>query len=128
MVIDVDALRWFYEARNTGQHASTRPMRYPWYFMRGKGSELEKVAVCLKRAEALLQIFLIANKNLEELWTLHVDDSSNASGAGVGLILTGPESDILGYALCFEFLATNNGTEYEALLIGLKVVREARSQ
>ena len=51
---------------------------------------------------------------------LHVDGLSNASGARVGLILIGPEGDVVGYALRFEFPATNNEIEYEALLARLK--------
>ncbi|XP_073113099.1 uncharacterized protein [Elaeis guineensis] len=59
----------------------------------------------------------------EELWTLHVDGSSNASGAGAGLILTDPEGNVVRYALRFEFPTTNNEAEYEALLARLKVIR-----
>nr|XP_010930438.1 uncharacterized protein LOC105051606 [Elaeis guineensis] len=66
--------------------------------------------------------------DLEELWTLHVDGSSNASGAGAELILTGPEGDIVGYALRFNFSTINNEAEYEALIAGLKIIREARAQ
>nr|XP_010910597.1 uncharacterized protein LOC105036537 [Elaeis guineensis] len=59
---------------------------------------------------------------------LHVDSSSNASGAGAGLILASPAGDVAGYALHFEFLAINNKAEYEALLAGLKVAREVGAQ
>ena len=64
----------------------------------------------------------------KELWTLHVDGSSNASGAGARLTLTDPEGNVAGYILCFEFPTTNNKTEYEALLARLKEAREARAQ
>ena len=69
-----------------------------------------------------------AGFDLEELWTLHVDGSSNASGVGARLILTGPEGDVAGYALRFKFLATNNEAEYEALIAGLRVAREVGDQ
>ena len=59
---------------------------------------------------------------------MHVDGSSNESGSGVGLILIDPEGDVMEYALCFKFLATNNKAEYEALIAGLKVTREAGVQ
>ncbi|XP_038978114.1 rop guanine nucleotide exchange factor 14-like isoform X1 [Phoenix dactylifera] len=42
------------------------PMRYPWYFGRDYGSELEKTAVYLERAEALLQILKIRFPNLPQ--------------------------------------------------------------
>ena len=64
----------------------------------------------------------------DELWTLHADISSNTIGARARLILASPEEDIAGYVLCFEFPATNNKVEYEALIVGLKVVGEAGAQ
>ena len=66
--------------------------------------------------------------NLEELWTLHVDGSLSAMRAGAGLILTNSKREVAGYVLHFDFSATNNETEYEVLLSGLRVVREAGAQ
>lgn len=40
------------------------PIRYPWYFGRNYESELERTAVYLERAEALLQILKIRFPNL----------------------------------------------------------------
>ena len=40
-----------------------------------------------------------------------------------GLILVNPDGIITEYALRFEFPATNNGAEYEALIAGLKVTK-----
>ncbi|GJW48654.1 reverse transcriptase domain-containing protein [Tanacetum coccineum] len=42
-------------------------------------------------------------------------------GSGAGLILTNPEGMEFTYALRFEFTATNNEAEYEALLAGLRI-------
>nr|XP_010931291.1 uncharacterized protein LOC105052237 [Elaeis guineensis] len=64
----------------------------------------------------------------DELWMLHADGSSNTAEARAGLILTNSEEDITGYALRFEFLATNNKAEYEALIVGLKVAEETGAQ
>ena len=60
----------------------------------------------------------------DRFWALYVDGSSNMSGAGVGLILISPEGIITEYALHFEFSAMNNGAEYEALIAGLRIVKE----
>ena len=57
-------------------------------------------------------------------WALYMDGSSNISGAGAGLILVNPDGIITEYALCFEFPTINNGAEYEALIAGLKIVKE----
>ena len=66
--------------------------------------------------------------DLEELWMLHVDGSSSAMRAWAGLILTSSKGEVVGYALWFDFFATNNEAEYEALLSGLKVARKAGAQ
>ncbi|XP_073112308.1 uncharacterized protein [Elaeis guineensis] len=62
--------------------------------------------------------------NPEELWDLHVNGSSNSVGLSVGLILTDPEGDVVGYVLYFDFSTINNEVEYEALIAGIKVIRE----
>ena len=43
---------------------------------------------------------------------LHVDGSSNTFGARARLILIDPKSDVVGYALRFEFSTTNNEVKY----------------
>jgi len=49
-------------------------------------------------------------------WTLYVDDSSNKTACGAGVVLEGPGDLFLEQALQFGFQATNNQAEYEALL------------
>ncbi|GJW43728.1 reverse transcriptase domain-containing protein [Tanacetum coccineum] len=58
---------------------------------------------------------------LPEPWILFMDGSSCMDGSGAGLILTNPEGMEFTYALRFEFTATNNEAEYEALLAGLRI-------
>ena len=53
-----------------------------------------------------------------------MDSSSNMSGTGAGLILISLEGIITEYALRFEFSATNNGAEYEALIARLRIAKE----
>ncbi|KAK0594753.1 hypothetical protein LWI29_000130 [Acer saccharum] len=54
-------------------------------------------------------------------WKLHVDGSSNTHGSGAGIVITTPEGDTVECAMRFDFKATNNQAEYEALLAGLRV-------
>ncbi|GJZ44290.1 reverse transcriptase domain-containing protein [Tanacetum coccineum] len=56
-----------------------------------------------------------------EEWTLFMDGSSCTDGSGVGLILTSPEGTEFTYALRFQFTASNNEAEYEALIAGLRI-------
>nr|GFB96556.1 reverse transcriptase domain-containing protein [Tanacetum cinerariifolium] len=58
---------------------------------------------------------------LHEPWILFMDGSSCVDGSGAGLILTNPKGMEFTYALRFEFTATNNEAEYEALIAGLRI-------
>ena len=60
----------------------------------------------------------------EDAWILHVDGASNSGGSGAGLILANGDGVVAECALRFQFPATNNQAEYEALLAGLRVSRE----
>ncbi|KAL5547324.1 hypothetical protein UlMin_007011 [Ulmus minor] len=57
-------------------------------------------------------------------WTLTVDGSSNVNGAGIGLVLTSPEGDLIQQAIRCGFKATNNEAEYEALIAGLNLAKD----
>nr|GEW42786.1 reverse transcriptase domain-containing protein [Tanacetum cinerariifolium] len=57
----------------------------------------------------------------EETWTLFTDGSSCVDGSGAGLILTNPDGIEFTYALRFQFAASNNEAEYEALIAGKEV-------
>jgi ribonuclease HI len=50
-----------------------------------------------------------------------VDGSSNTHGSGAGIVILTPEGDAVECAMRFDFKATNNQAEYEALLAGLRV-------
>ncbi|GKC26761.1 reverse transcriptase domain-containing protein [Tanacetum coccineum] len=59
-----------------------------------------------------------------EPWTLFTDGSSCVDGSGAGLILTSPEGTEFTYALRFQFTASNNEAEYEALIAGLRIAAQ----
>nr|GEU96549.1 reverse transcriptase domain-containing protein [Tanacetum cinerariifolium] len=60
----------------------------------------------------------------EEPWTLFTDGSSCVDGSGAGLILTNPEGVEFIYALRFQFSASNNEADYEALVAGLRIATQ----
>ncbi|XP_074373680.1 uncharacterized protein LOC141714031 [Apium graveolens] len=60
--------------------------------------------------------------------TLKVDGSSTTERSGAGLIIRSPEGFKIQTAISFNFPATNNQTEYEALVAGLKLSRTLRIQ
>nr|GEV36971.1 reverse transcriptase domain-containing protein [Tanacetum cinerariifolium] len=60
----------------------------------------------------------------EEPWTLFTDGSLYVDESGAGLILTNPEGVEFTYALRFQFMASNNVAEYEALVAGLRIAAQ----
>ena len=63
-----------------------------------------------------------------ELWKLYVDGSSNENGSGVRVILITPVGSRFHFALRFDFNASNNKAEYEALLAGLRIAKELKAK
>ncbi|GJU48590.1 reverse transcriptase domain-containing protein [Tanacetum coccineum] len=60
-------------------------------------------------------------ETLQEPWTLFTNGSSCVDRSGASLILTSPEGTEFTYALRFQFTASNNEAEYEALIAGLRI-------
>ncbi|XP_056698041.1 uncharacterized protein [Spinacia oleracea] len=56
-------------------------------------------------------------------WIVHVDGSATQNGSGAGIICESPEGDIYEYAMRFNFQASNNEAEYEALICGIQMSR-----
>jgi hypothetical protein len=54
-----------------------------------------------------------------ELWTMYFDGSLMKIGAGVGFIFISPLGVHMRYVIRLHFAASNNVTEYEALIVGL---------
>jgi ribonuclease HI len=55
---------------------------------------------------------------------MYFDGSYTLKGAGTSVVLIPPKDDILKYVIQLEFLATNNITEYEGLITGLRLAKE----
>ncbi|XP_074318439.1 uncharacterized protein LOC141655250 [Silene latifolia] len=70
------------------------------------------------------EILTLEGSKKAEVWQMHIDGASNQRGAGVGLILRSPQGDLIAQAVRSEFKATSNETEYEALILGMKLTLE----
>ncbi|KAL0455803.1 UNVERIFIED_CONTAM: hypothetical protein Slati_0919500 [Sesamum latifolium] len=57
-------------------------------------------------------------------WLLHVDGSSTVQGSGAGIILATPQGNEMEFAVKFEFKASNNEAEYEALVLGMRIAQD----
>ena len=67
------------------------------------------------------------DKGAEEspLWSIYTDGSSNRLTGGAGIVLLSPEGDAIECMVRLDFLATNNESEYEALIAGLDLAKAA---
>ena len=59
-----------------------------------------------------------------ECWTMYFDGSVMKTGAGAGLLFISPLGDYMRYVIRLHFPASNNMTEFEALLSGLRIAIE----
>ena len=57
-------------------------------------------------------------------WKLYTDGARNDKRSGAGVVLETPEKRLISYAIRLEFHATNNDSEYEALIAGLRIAKE----
>ncbi|KAL0456599.1 UNVERIFIED_CONTAM: Ribonuclease HI [Sesamum latifolium] len=74
------------------------------------------------KAQALADfVFEIAGAPSE----IHVDRSSTIQGSGAGIVITSPQGEDLEFTIKFDFKASNNEAEYEALVAGMKMAHEA---
>ncbi|RDX60864.1 hypothetical protein CR513_60967, partial [Mucuna pruriens] len=75
-------------------------------------------------ADFLIELTPKGGRELEGEWYLSIDGSSNHTGSGAGIVLEGPIKVLIEQSLHFEFKASNNQAEYEALLDGMKLAQE----
>ena len=74
---------------------------------------------------ALEQEVRLQGKIKEEAeWILHVDGFSHVREAGLGIVLTSPTGNTASRAVRCNFKATNNESEYEALIAGLTLAHQ----
>ena len=57
-------------------------------------------------------------------WTMYFDGSIMAPGSGARVVLISPDRSRLRYAIRLHFSASNNATEYEALINELRITIE----
>ena len=66
--------------------------------------------------------------DLSNVWSLRIDSSSNVNGSGAGVVLESLTGEKINYVLRLEFSSSNNEAEYEALLAGLWLAKEMRTE
>jgi hypothetical protein len=61
-------------------------------------------------------------------WTMFFDGSSSGAGAGIGIILISPQGTSYEFSIPIEKTSTNNHDEYQAVLNGIKLLRELNAE
>jgi ribonuclease HI len=62
--------------------------------------------------------------DLPDHWVMYFNGWYTLKGAGADVALIPPKGDMLKYAIQIEFSTTNNITEYEGLVTGLRLAKE----
>ena len=62
-----------------------------------------------------------------QVWKMHFDGAKSRHGVGAGIILISPSREEKYFSFRLEFEATNNVAEYEALLLGLEITQDQKS-
>ena len=62
-------------------------------------------------------------KDQESVWSIHINGASNRNGAKVGVVLKSPKGTVLEFGVRLGFEASNNESEYEAIILGLNRVK-----
>ncbi|KAL5548759.1 hypothetical protein UlMin_003990 [Ulmus minor] len=60
----------------------------------------------------------------EPEWELMFDGAASAKGGGIGIVLTGPESQVLTKTCKLLYSCSNNKAEYEALIVGMEMAEK----
>lgn len=58
-----------------------------------------------------------------KVWQVQVDGSSTRVGSGVGVVVEPPGGSKMMYCIRLGFPSSNNESEYEALIAGLRAVK-----
>ncbi|GAA0158321.1 hypothetical protein LIER_38620 [Lithospermum erythrorhizon] len=131
-------LPFFKNLRNMSKESPALPRRLTTWAIKLRKFEISYVLRTSVRAQALADFITEctarappviqgpkteASSQIKPKWTLVVDGARNDQGAGAGVLILGPREKTMEYALRFSFLATNNEVEYEAMILGLWLVK-----
>ncbi|XP_072058029.1 uncharacterized protein [Arachis hypogaea] len=72
-------------------------------------------------ADFIAELTIPSEDDHAKQWILYVDGSSNNGGCGAGIRLEADDGLVLEHSIHFGFKASNNQSEYEALLAGIRL-------
>ena len=74
-----------------------------------------------------IQETTVPSKETDRVWIMYFDGAFSLQGTGAGVLLVAPTGEHLKYVIQMNFpqeRSTNNTTEYEGLLAGLKITAD----
>ncbi|XP_071729186.1 uncharacterized protein [Rutidosis leptorrhynchoides] len=84
---------------------------------------VDYLAETIGEVEALTEGTIISHDESQG-WEFYIDGACGPEGVGAGLVLTSLDGEEDTYVLLFTFVATNNESEYEALLSEIRIVQQ----
>jgi hypothetical protein len=75
-------------------------------------------------ADFVVELTSPSKETTPHVWLLFVDGASNLKGSGAGIDLEGLDDLLIEQSLRFEFKASNNQAEYEALIARMTLAQE----
>ncbi|XP_026429355.1 uncharacterized protein LOC113325380 [Papaver somniferum] len=66
----------------------------------------------------------VAAADVDNPWTMFFDGSSYGTIGGAGVVFEAPRGELLSYSFKLDFPCSNNVSEYEALILGLRMAKE----
>ena len=69
----------------------------------------------------------VKNENLKgEVWKMYFDGASSKERSSASIVLISPTKELISMSFKMKFGTTNNGAEYEALIMGLGVAKDRK--
>ncbi|CAL8135225.1 unnamed protein product [Prunus armeniaca] len=73
--------------------------------------------------EGELEVVIGMTHMEKNYWTMYFDGSSTETKSGAGVVIESPQGQRWQFAFQLDFKCTNNQVEYEALIIGLEILK-----
>ena len=82
-----------------------------------------QVSITKPTSKIVDPISIYAKENCNDIWQMFFDGACSKEGNGAGIIFVSPSGKTFKFSFLLNFECTNNIAEYEALIIGLSIVK-----
>jgi hypothetical protein len=101
------------------------PTNHPIYVVEDDlGSSIFHMDEEMEEVSVRKSITTVRDSEDHFVWKMYFDGASSKEGSGAGIVFISPTKEVIPMSYKLEFDTTNNISEYEALLLGLKAARD----